>query len=70
MDIWVADELGQIKACSVEPSTDGKSHIVSETEVVLGTEQHDRTDYVQIMAHAKWPESDKITVFPCHLPSN
>jgi hypothetical protein len=70
MDIWVADELGQIKACSVQPGADGKSHVVSETEMVLGTEQHDRTDYVQIMAHAKWLESDKITVFQCHRTRN
>ena len=62
MDIWVADELGQIKACALEPQTGDAGHTASETEVVAGTEQHGRTDYVQIMAHANWQESDKITV--------
>lgn len=66
MDIWVADELGQIKACSIEARAGDAGHTVSETEVVAGTEQHDRGDYVQIMAHAKWQEAEKIKVCPQH----
>jgi hypothetical protein len=62
MDIWVADELGQIKACSLVSGEGEAGHTVSETDIVAGTEQHDRSDYVQIMAHAKWQRSGKVTV--------
>ena len=69
MDIWVADELGQIKTCSVEARAGDTGHAVSDTEVVAGTEQHDRGDYVQIMAHAKWQQADVIKVHPAAPPT-
>jgi hypothetical protein len=62
LKVWVADELGQIKSCSVESRTEEGNPTVSKTELVASSEGHDRSDYVQIMAHAKWRTSEKTIV--------
>jgi len=35
--------------------------LVSDTKLISASEEHDRSDYVQIMAHAKWEASGKST---------
>jgi len=62
MKIWVADELGQIKSCVLENKLGDGNPLSSETTPVPSNDQHDRGDYVQILAHAKWPKSDKVRV--------
>ena len=60
MQIWVADELGQIKSCLLEDNLGDGNPLSSETIPVSSAEKHGRGDYVQIMAHAKFAESDKV----------
>jgi hypothetical protein len=67
LKIWVADELGQIKSCSIQSRTEEGNPTVSETEVVSSSEGHNRSDYVQIMAHAKWKTSEKTMVLILHF---
>jgi hypothetical protein len=67
LKIWVADELGQVKSCSVQSRTEEGNPTVSETEVVSSSEGHDRSDYVQIMAHAKWKTPQKTMVLTLHF---
>jgi hypothetical protein len=62
MKIWVADELGQIKSCTVENTAVEGNALFSDTQPVSSSECHDRSDYVQIMAHAKWEASGKSLV--------
>lgn len=63
MKIWVADELGQIKSCSLQESTAPEGGItLSETEFVSGGQDHNHSDYVQIMTHAKWDVEGKSMV--------
>jgi len=62
MKVWVADELGQIKSCTVENKAVEGGSLLAETKSVSSSEDHDRSDYVQIMAHAKWEASGKSTV--------
>ncbi len=62
MKIWVADELGQIKSCIVENKAVEGNALLSDTQPVSSSEVHDRSDYVQIMAHAKWETSGKSLV--------
>jgi hypothetical protein len=62
MKIWVADELGQIKSCTVENNAAQGNALLSDTQPVSSSENHDRSDYVQIMAHAKWETSGKSLV--------
>ena len=57
MRVLVADDLGQIKACSIDDEVvDGKP-LGSETKLISTNKQHDHSDYVQILAHAKWEDS-------------
>lgn len=67
MKIWVADELGQIKSCTVENKAAEGNALFSDTQLVSSSEDHDRSDYVQIMAHAKWEISGKslVSVLQC-----
>jgi len=60
--IWVADDLGQIKSCSFDRHGDEASSIVSEVIPVVTEVNHDRSDYVQIMAHANWETPEKSMV--------
>jgi hypothetical protein len=69
LQIWVADEVGQIKSCSVQSRTEEGNPTVSETEVVSSSEGHDRSKYVQIMAHAKWNTPEKTMVLILHFTS-
>jgi hypothetical protein len=62
MKVWVADDLGQIKSCSIDFRQSGADPSQSVTESASGSEAHDRSDYVQIMAHANWKASDKSRV--------
>lgn len=62
MKVWVADELGQIKSCTVENKAVEGCSLLSDTKTVSSSEDHDRSDYVQIMAHAKWEASGKSAV--------
>jgi hypothetical protein len=62
MKIWVADELGQIKSCTVENNAVEGGSPLSHTKPISSKEDHDRGDYVQIMAHAKWETSGKSRV--------
>jgi hypothetical protein len=68
MKVWVADELGQIKSCSIEDEAVVGKPLTSEIKLVSSNEEHDHSDYVQIMAHVKWEEesSGKSRV-PSHL---
>ena len=60
MKVWVADELGQIKTCSFEQGDDGVP--VPDIMPVSANEDHNRSDYVQIMAHANWTASGQSKV--------
>jgi hypothetical protein len=66
LKVWVADELGQIKSCSIESRTEEGNPTVSETELVSSSEGHDRSDYVQIMALVKLWTAEKIVVRHFH----
>ena len=62
MKVWVADELGQIKSCSAETKVVEGGSVLSNITSVSSSEDHDRSDYVQIMAHAKWEISGESLV--------
>ena len=62
MKVWVADELGKIKSCVLEDKLGDGNPLSSELTPIPSSDQHDRGDYVQILAHAKWPKSDKVRV--------
>jgi len=67
MKVWVADELGKIKSCVLEDKLGDGNPLSSELTPLHSSDQHDRGDYVQILAHAKWPKSDKVRVNLAHL---
>jgi hypothetical protein len=56
MKVWVADELGQIKSCTVEKRAADGERLESTIAVVSTTEEHDRSDYVQLMSLVKWED--------------
>ena len=60
--MWVADELGQIKLCSMEKSQHDDGVLQSETMLLDSSHGHGRGDYVQIMAHVKWETAGKSMV--------
>ena len=62
MKVWVADELGQIKSCSVDNSPVEGELLQSETSLLESSQGHGRSDYVQIMAHVKWETTGKSMV--------
>jgi len=64
MKVWVADELGQIKSCTIEKSPPEDGGLVSDITVVSPTEEHDRSDYVQAMALVKWVSKGQSMVTP------
>jgi len=67
MKIWVADELGQIKSCTIEKRPPEDGGLVSDITVVSPTEEHDRSDYVQVMALVKWDNKGQSMVTPLAL---
>ena len=64
MKVWVADELGQIKSCTIEKRAPEDSGLVSDITVVSPPEEHDRSDYVQVMALVKWDSNGQSIVTP------
>ena len=62
MKVWVADELGHIKSCSMDNSQGEGGLLQSETSLLESSHDHGRSDYVQIMAHVKWETAGKSTV--------
>jgi hypothetical protein len=62
MKVWVADEIGRIKSCTLEYSAAEGGSLLTDTKPVPINEEHDRSDYVQIMTHAKWETPNKILV--------
>ena len=67
MKVWVADELGQIKSCSVDNSPVEGELLQSETSLLESSQGHGRSDYVQIMAHVKWETAGKSMVPDCFV---
>jgi hypothetical protein len=68
MKVWVADELGQIKSCSVDNGPVEGELLQSETSLLESSSQgHGRSDYVQIMAHVKWETAGKSMVPDCFV---
>lgn len=62
MKVWVADEIGKIKSCTLENSAAEGGSLLTDTKPVPISEDYDRSEYVQIMTHAKWETSKKILV--------
>jgi hypothetical protein len=54
MKVWVADELGQIKSCTVVKRAADGERLDSTIAAVSTAEEHDRSDYVQLMSLVKW----------------
>ena len=56
MKVWVADELGQIKSCTVDKRTGEGERLDSTITTISTAEEHDRSDYVQLMSLLKWKD--------------
>jgi hypothetical protein len=56
MKVWVADELGQIKSCTIDKRAAEGERLASTITAVSTGEDHDRSDYVQIMSLIKWED--------------
>ena len=69
MKVWVADELGQIKSCTVDKRAADGERLDSTVASVSTDEEHDRSDYVQLMSLVKWGDDQGKEMVSPLLPS-
>jgi hypothetical protein len=62
MEIWIADEIGQIKACALENVEGNTTLSLTDRRIASSLDGHDRSDFVQVMTLVKWEVSGKSMV--------